>query len=205
MFISRTGYTGESIGYEIFVHPDHAVELWDAILKAGEPLEIRPAGLGARDSTRTEAGLPLYGHELAGPLNLGPHHIGFGGYVKVYKPFFIGKQAYSAQAAQPALKLSRFRMNEKGVRAPKLGDPVLDPRGRVVGTVTSCALDSEGYLLGMAALDVSLNAKEGTPISILALPERPPAPLAANAPLGSRVLVPDGAAVLTRFPKKAKS
>lgn len=204
VFIARTGYTGESIAYEIFVHPDRCAELWQAILKAGEPFGVKPAGLAARDSTRTEAGLPLYGHELAGPLNLAPFHIGFGGYVKAYKPFFIGKRAYYQKAAQPGLKLSRFRMNEKGVRPPRQGDPVVDARGRVIGSVTSCALDSEGYLLGMAALDAALNAREGMAIGVLALPDRPPAPLTPNAPLGSRTLVPEPATVLTRFPKKAK-
>lgn len=204
VFIARTGYTGESIGYEIFVHPDRSAALWQAILKAGEPFGVKPAGLAARDSTRTEAGLPLYGHELAGPLNLAPFHIGFGGYVKAYKPFFIGKRAYYDRAAQAGVRLSRFRMNEKGVRPPKSGDPVIDARGRVIGTVTSCALDSEGYLLGMAALDAALNMKEGMTIGVVALPERPPAPLTPNAPLGSRTLVPEPATVLTRFPKRAK-
>ncbi|MCL5998430.1 MAG: glycine cleavage system aminomethyltransferase GcvT [Chloroflexi bacterium] len=202
VYVSRTGYTGESFGYEIFVHPNHVVELWNTLLKAGEPFGVKPAGLAARDSTRTEAGLPLYGHELAGPLNLAPYHIGFAGYVKSYKPFFVGKTAYYRQAAKSGIKLSRFRMNEKGVRVPKLGDPVLDNRGRVIGTVTSCALDSEGYLLGMAVLEQSVGAKEGTPISVMALPERMPQPLTTLAPLGSRTIVPDAATVLTRFPKK---
>lgn len=204
VFISRTGYTGESIAYEIFVHPEQIVTLWDAILAAGATHGVKPAGLAARDSLRTEAGLPLYGHELAGPLNLGPQHIGFGGYVKAYKPWFVGKAAYFAKAAKPALKLSRFRMNEKGVRAPKLGDPVLDSRGRVIGTVLSCAGDTDGFLLGMAMLDTTLQAKEGMAIRVLALPERQPAPLSNLAALGSRTLMPDEATVLTRFPKKAK-
>jgi glycine hydroxymethyltransferase len=163
---------------------------------------VRPAGLAARDSTRTESGLPLYGHELAGPLNLAPYHIGFGGYVKSYKPFFIGKTAYYQKAAKATTKLSRFRMNNKGVRVPKLGDPVLDGRGRVIGTVTACALDSEGFLLGMAMIETSFGAKDGVAINVLAIPERVPAPLASLAPLGSRTLVPEAATVLTRFPKK---
>jgi glycine hydroxymethyltransferase len=202
VFISRTGYTGESVGSEIFVHPDQSPRLWDAILKAGEPFGVKAAGLAARDSTRTEAGLPLYGHELDGPLQLAPFHIGFGGYVKSYKPFFVGKAAYYARAAQASTRLSRFRMNEKGVRVPKLGDPVLDKRGRVIGTVTSCALDSDGFLLGMALLEQAYGAKEGMPLSILALPERAPAPLSSLASMGSRALVPDAATVLTRFPRK---
>ncbi len=202
VYISRTGYTGESLGYEVFIHPDQSAALWDAILKTGAAFGVKPTGLAARDSTRTEAGLPLYGHELAGPMNLGPSQIGFAGYVKSYKPFFVGKGAYYEKAAKSAVKLSRFRMVEKGVRMPKLGDPVLDNRGRVIGTVTSCALDSEGFLLGMAAIDVGLGAKEGTQIFILAIPDRMPAPLTSLAPLGSKAMVADAATVMTRFPRK---
>ncbi len=202
VFISRTGYTGESFGYEIFVHPDQSTAIWSAILEAGKPYGVRPVGLAARDSTRTEAGLPLYGHELAGPLNLAPFHIGFGGYVKSYKPYFIGKQAYYKNAAAVTSRLVRFRMNQKGVRVPKLGDPVLDTRGRVVGTVTSCALDREGYLSGMALIELSFGAKDGMAIHVFALPEHTPPPLTSLAPLGSRALLPDAATVLTRFPKR---
>ncbi len=202
VYISRTGYTGESYGYELFVHPDQSVALWNAILAAGASRGVKPAGLGARDSTRTEAGLPLYGHELAGPLNLLPGQVGFAGYIKSHKPFFIGKNAYYQKVAKSTVKLSRFRMSEKGVRMPKLGDPVLDNRGRVIGTVTSCALDTEGYLLGMAVIDQTVGAKDGTQIFILAIPERMPAPLTSLAPLGSRAMVADAATVLTRFPRR---
>jgi glycine cleavage system T protein len=186
VFISRTGYTGESVAYEIFVHPDHIVALWNAILAAGKDLGVKPCGLAARDSLRTEAGLPLYGHELAGPLNLAPYHIGFGGYAKAYKPFFVGKAAYVAKAAQAKQKLSRFKFNKKGVRPPKQGTSVLDASGNPIGTVTSCAQDSEGLLLGLVMLDTSVGAKDGTPIYFAA---RPGAPL-------------DEAFVLTRFPKR---
>ena len=186
MFISRTGYTGENVAYEIFVHPDHAVALWNAILEAGKDLGVKPCGLAARDSLRTEAGLPLYGHELAGPLNLAPYHIGFGGYAKAYKPFFVGKTAYLAKAAQAKQKLSRFKFGKKGVRPPKQGTGVLDASGNPIGTVTSCAQDSEGLLLGLAMLNTSFGAKDGTPIYFAS---RPSMPL-------------DEAVVLTRFPKK---
>ena len=72
LVIARTGYTGEDVGYEIFVHPDRAVAFWELLLEAGKPFGIQPTGLAARDSTRTEAGLPLYGHELAGHFNISP-------------------------------------------------------------------------------------------------------------------------------------
>ncbi|MGD9498498.1 MAG: hypothetical protein AB7Y46_19545, partial [Armatimonadota bacterium] len=91
--ISRTGYTGEALGYELFVHPDAAPELWRAILEAGADLGVRPAGLGARDSTRIEAGLPLFGHELAGPHQITPAGAGYARFVRCDKPFFVGRDA----------------------------------------------------------------------------------------------------------------
>ena len=64
LIVSRTGYTGEKMAFELFVHPERAVDFWKAVMKAGEPFGVKPIGLGARDSLRTEAGLPLYGHEM---------------------------------------------------------------------------------------------------------------------------------------------
>ncbi len=71
LVVSRTGYTGEKMAFELFVHPDQAPAFWSALMQAGEPLGLKANGLGARDSLRTEAGLPLYGHEMGGELNLG--------------------------------------------------------------------------------------------------------------------------------------
>ncbi|MCS7056585.1 MAG: glycine cleavage system aminomethyltransferase GcvT [Thermoflexales bacterium] len=202
-FISRTGYTGERIAYEIFAHPDASVALWQTLLDAGRAHGLKPCGLAARDSLRTEAGLPLYGHELGGPLNLAPYHIGFDNFVKVGKASeFIGKAAYMEKAARNSSTMVRFRMNEKGVRPSKLGDPVLDKRGRVIGVVTSCAQDGEGYLLGLALVERSAGADEGSTIYIVALPERMPEPLKPFAPPGSRALMPDSATVLSRFPPR---
>jgi glycine hydroxymethyltransferase len=202
VFISRTGYTGERIAYEIFVHPRESVALWNTILEAGMDSGVKPAGLAARDSLRTEAGLPLYGHELGGPLNLAPYHIGFDNFVKAQKAAqFIGKPAYLEKAAANSMKMVRFRMNDKGVRPSKLGDPVLDRRGRVIGTVTSCAQGSEGYLLGLAVVEGNA-AAEGTPLHIVALPERQPETLKPFAAVGSRALVPDAATVIARFPPR---
>jgi len=194
LIISRTGYTGERIGYELFVHPDRAPALFERLLDAGKPFGLRPCGLGARDSTRTEAGLPLYGHELAGPFDLTPGDAGFASFVKLYKPFFIGRKAYMAREAKRTMEVVRFRISEKGVRLPKLGDAVVDRRGRVIGYVTSCAMDSEGLLTGMAWIERSHQA-EGTSIGIIvgsgSLPERPK--------IGDRLTVPIPAQVVSRF------
>ena len=81
LIVSRTGYTGEPMGYELFVHPTNLVNLWNTLLNVGSAYGLLPCGLASRDSTRTEAGLPLYGHEMGGELDLNVSEAGFGSYV----------------------------------------------------------------------------------------------------------------------------
>ena len=196
--IARTGYTGEEWGYEIFVHPDQAPALWDRILEAGERFGVKPAGLGARDSTRTEAGLPLYGHELAGPFNISPIEAGFAGYVKYHKPFFIGRDALLAREKGRERELIRFRVAEKGVRRPQTGDPVVNRKGQLIGHVTSCSIDGEGYLVGMAIVKKQYNVP-GTPIAIFPLGGKS----LEEATAADRAVLPVEATVLTRFRERA--
>jgi glycine hydroxymethyltransferase len=170
-------------------------------MKAGEPFGLKPIGLGARDSLRTEAGLPLYGHELAGPYAINAFQAGFGAYIKLHKPFFIGKQALvNRRATEYDTVICRFRMDEKGVPAVHTGSPVVDRRGRYIGVVTSCALDTTGYQLGMALIDKRYarpDNKVGVfPLRPGAKPEKPKADLAS----GDQVLLHEWATVLARFP-----
>lgn len=197
LVVTRTGYTGEEWGYEILVHPDDMVTLWNAILEAGEPLGVKPCGLGCRDSTRIEAGLPLYGHELAGPFEINPVEAGFPGYVKYHKPFFVGRRALLAQEDSRERELIRFRVNEKGTRRPQTGDPVVDRRGNEIGKVTSCSIDVEGYLVGLAIVQKRYNVPE-TPIAIFPLRGES---LDEALLRGRRVALPIEATVLTRFPE----
>ncbi|OHB59865.1 MAG: glycine cleavage system protein T [Planctomycetes bacterium RBG_13_44_8b] len=88
VIIAATGYTGAKVAFELFVHPNRAGQLWDLILEKGKALGIVPCGLGARDSLRIEAGLPLYGHELAGDFNISPFQAGYGWAVKLQKENF---------------------------------------------------------------------------------------------------------------------
>jgi glycine hydroxymethyltransferase len=197
LVIARTGYTGEEWGYEILVHPDEAATLWLAILEVGEPLSVKPCGLACRDSTRIEAGLPLYGHELAGHLDISPIEAGFPGYVKYHKPFFVGRNALLAQEDSRQRELIRFRVNEKGTRRPDTGDPVVDRRGREIGNVTSCSIDVEGYLVGLALVQKRYNVPE-TPVAIFPLRGKS---LDEALLRGKRVALPVQATVLTRFPE----
>jgi glycine hydroxymethyltransferase len=208
VIISRTGYTGEWIAYELFVHPEKAPAFWDLLMEVGAPFGLKPIGLGARDSLRTEAGLPLYGHELAGPLNLLPNEAGFASYVKTFKPFFAGRAPYVAHLAVTKMENARFRMNDKNVRVPKgaanieMGgdmDYVVDKRGRVIGRVLSCAVDIDGTMTGQALIEIKY-AVEGTPIGIVAASKDGKA--AHNLKVGDRLPVADAATIVSRFPKK---
>ena len=171
LIVSRTGYTGEKMAFELFVHPERAADFWNAVLKAGEPYGLRPVGLGARDSLRTEAGLPLYGHEMGlgsgkfGERDLGVAEGGFGSYVKPYKPWFIGRDAYVAREQKRRGVLVRFRFDEPRVRMAHPGDPVVNGNGERIGWVTSCAIDGERFLTGQAYLE-NRYTKLDTPIGI---------------------------------------
>ncbi|MBN2391422.1 MAG: glycine cleavage system aminomethyltransferase GcvT [Anaerolineae bacterium] len=199
IIVSRTGYTGERIAYELFVHPDWLVEFWQALLATGEPFGLKPCGLAARDSLRLEAGLPLYGHEMAGPLNLTMAEAGFGLYVKIRKPFFVGREAFIARDARREGRVIRFGVPEKGPM-PQQGDPVVDGKGKVAGFVTSCAIDTEGQQVGQAYVRDAYTAVD-THLAVLVSPRREPKPR-AQLTLGDRTQLPVGIVVLSRFPKR---
>ena len=198
LIVARTGYTGEEWGFELLLHPDHAPHVWRAVLEAGAALGVRPAGLAARDSTRIEAGLPLYGHELAGPLAISPIEAGFPGYVKYHKPFFIGRGVLLSREHAITRQVIRFRVNDRGVRRPQSGDPVANRKGQLIGHVTSCSIDAEGRLLGQALVDRRSSTPE-TPIAVFPLGGQP---LEDGLRRGSRVTLPVTATVLSRFPER---
>jgi aminomethyltransferase len=130
--ISRTGYTGED-GFELFFDRTHAVRMWDALVHQGRDLGLVPVGLGARDALRTEAAMPLYGHELdleTTPLDA---KLEFG--VQLDKGPFLGKEALLRQREQgPKKVLVGIDVDTK--RVPRPGFPLLKD-GRPIGTVTS--------------------------------------------------------------------
>jgi aminomethyltransferase len=127
--VAGTGYTGED-GVEIAVPAAAAAELWHAIAAAG----ITPAGLGARDTLRLEAGLPLHGHEL-GP-GITPLQAGLGWVIGWNKPAFRGRESLEAEKARGVHRVLRGIATE-GRRPPRADCEVLDSGGSVCGHVTS--------------------------------------------------------------------
>jgi len=204
LVVSRTGYTGEKMAFELFVHPDKSVDLWNKLLEAGQLMGIKPCGLGARDSLRTEAGLPLYGHEMGGERNLSVSEGGFGSYVKLYKPWFIGRDEFALKEKSRKGVVARFRFLEKGIRMAHNGDPVVDKKGRVIGLVTSCAVDAEGFFTGQAFVELK-SAVEGTPIFVYQGAHSLGSQNIAEIKPGDKIPLPSSAIIVSRFPKLTAS
>ena len=135
--VSRTGYTGEPVGFETYLHPDALPEIWNAVLEVGAPLGALPAGLGARDSARIEAGLPLFGHEIEGDLGISITEAGYAFAVKFEVPFFVGRKACKERVERSRRHLLRLR--GQGRKTLRPGHAILDEAGRPCGEVTSFA------------------------------------------------------------------
>lgn len=130
--ISSTGYTGAP-GFELYLDRDDTVRVFEALLEAGESQGLLPAGLGARDTLRLEAALPLYGQELDDTTS--PLETGLGRFVKRKRGGFIGAEAIEERAdGSLARRLVGFEMIERGI--PRRGYPIA-VGGKVVGEVTS--------------------------------------------------------------------
>ncbi|MFB8189982.1 glycine cleavage system aminomethyltransferase GcvT [Microbacterium sp. NPDC055988] len=162
LLIARTGYTGED-GFELLVSAADAPALWDALIAAGEPHGLVPAGLAARDTLRLEAGMPLYGHELS--LDTLPAQAGLGRVVVTAKDEFVGKEALVAgeQAGVSAAPVLVGLVAE-GKRAGRAGYAVVDAEGEKLGEITSGALSPTlGHPIAMAYVHPS-SAEEGTAV-----------------------------------------
>jgi len=111
--IARTGYTGED-GFEVYVAPEHAVDVWNAILDAGQEFQIKPCGLGARNTLRLEAKMALYGHEITASIN--PFEADLGWIVKMDKGDFVGRGALEKISEHGITrKLVGFEMKDRGI------------------------------------------------------------------------------------------
>src|SRR3989440_8976575 len=135
ILIARTGYTGED-GFEIYIPADEATSarVWNEILKTGKDLGILPCGLGARNTLRLEAKLPLYEHEISDTINV--WEAGLDRFCKMEKPVFIGRDALErAKSAGPKRTLVGLEMTGRGIARD--GYKVMDDDGSEIGYVTS--------------------------------------------------------------------
>jgi len=136
VMIARTGYSGED-GFEVYIPADEptTVKMWNALMDAGEEFGIRPCGLGARNTLRLEAGMPLYGHEISDQINVLESHVDR--WLKLEKGSFIGREALLAVQASggPKRKIVALEMVDRGIGRD--GYPVLDLDGNEIGAITS--------------------------------------------------------------------
>ena len=176
VFVSRTGYTGED-GFEIVGRDESIVRIWDALLEAGKPFGIKPCGLGARDTLRTEVCYPLYGHEL--DENTTPIEAGVGFFVALDKGEFVGRSALAEQKEKGVRKKCvAFKMTDRS--APPRPQYPIWANGAKVGEVTSGTQSpSLGIGIGMGYMPTDL-AKAGPVIEIEIRGRRSPAVVVAK-------------------------
>ena len=166
VFIGRTGYTGED-GFELYVDVADAAALWSALVAAGAPLGLVPAGLASRDTLRLEAGMPLYGHELG--LDTFPVQAGLGRVVALTKDGdFVGRTAIEQGPDATARRL--VGLTTEGRRAGRADYPVFTADAvegaQPVGIITSGALSPTlRYPIAMAYVDPDV-LDAGTPLTI---------------------------------------
>lgn len=160
--VSRTGYTGED-GFELYFNAEDGPKMWDILLETGKEEGIVPAGLGARDTLRFEAALPLYGQEI--DKDITPLEAGLGFCVKLAKDDFIGKEALATQKSEGLKrKVVGFEMVERGI--PRSHYEVYAD-GKKIGYVTTGTFSPTlKKNIGLALIETEYS-KEGTDIEIL--------------------------------------
>jgi aminomethyltransferase len=159
--VCRTGYTGER-GYELVVPVNAAADLWDAVVAAGEPYGLQPAGLGARDTLRTEMGYPLHGQDISPTIT--PVQARLGWAVGWKKETFFGADALRAEKeAGPQRLLRGLRATGRGI--PRPGMVVRAPDGHEAGSVTSGTF-SPTLKIGIALALIEAGLKEDDVVTV---------------------------------------
>jgi aminomethyltransferase len=161
VIISCTGYTGAG-GYEIYMLNKDAEHFWNAIMEAGKEFDIKPCGLGARDTLRTEMGYCLYGHDINDLTS--PIEAGLGWITKFTKDFVMSDYHKNIKEKGPAKKLVGFEMIDRGI--PRQYYEILDSEGATIGAVTSGTQSPTlNKAIGMGYVKTEFS-KEGTEIFI---------------------------------------
>lgn len=160
--VSRTGYTGED-GFELIVQSKDAPRVWENVMLAGREAGIMPVGLGARDTLRLEAGMPLYGQEIDEAMD--PISAGLGFAVHLKDRTFVGREALAEKKNQP-VSTCRIGLRLQGRRPARTGAILVDRDNRQTGTVTSGTFSPTLQCpIAMAYIHPQL-AVEGTDIDV---------------------------------------
>lgn len=172
--ISRTGYTGEA-GFELYVPFDQQLFIWKALLEAGAEFDIQECGLGARDTLRLEAGLPLYGNDMSEDIN--PYEGGIAFTIKIgdqKEAEYPGKNALTAHKAKKEKRISRgFELKDRGIA--RAGMVVETADGTEIGTVTSGTMSPTfNKAIGFMLIDQA-HAKLGDEVFVEVRKKRVPA------------------------------
>ena len=162
ILVSATGYTGES-GFELYFNIRHvnACDLWQNIMTAGDAYGLKPCGLGARDTLRLEAGLPLYGNDLTEEMT--PLEARLGWLVKWDKSDFVGKEALLEQKKNGINHKLYGMIMKESKRIPRNGSVIVDDSGQQVGKVTSGGLSimlDKGIAMGYVSASCAEPGKE---------------------------------------------
>ena len=161
VIISGTGYTGAG-GFEIYVKNEDAEKVWNAVFEAGKDFDIKPIGLGARDTLRMEMGYCLYGNDITDTTS--PLEAGLGWITKFTKDFTNSEALAAQKEAGVSKKLVGFIMQERGI--PRAHYPIVDASGEVLGEVTSGTQSpSMGVGIGLGYVKTEFS-KPGTEIFI---------------------------------------
>lgn len=162
IIISATGYTGAG-GFELYVFNQDAKKLWDAVLAAGEPYGLLPAGLGARDTLRIEMGMCLYGNDIDDTTS--PLEAGLGWITKFTKDFVSSEKFAAQKEAGVSKKLVGFEMIDRGI--PRHRYEIADLEGNIIGRVTSGTNSpTTGKNIGMGYVPAAL-AAEGSVFAVV--------------------------------------
>lgn len=161
VIISATGYTGAG-GFELYMHNDHAESVWKKIFEAGADLDIKPIGLGARDTLRLEMGYCLYGNDITDKTS--PIAAGLGWVTKFTKEFTNSAAIQKEKEEGVDTKLVAFKMIDKGI--PRSHYEIMDTEENVIGEVTSGTMSpSLGYGIGLGYVKKPMH-KIGTEILV---------------------------------------
>ncbi len=191
--MARTGYTGED-GFELLVPASVLQTVWERLLTVGSPQGLRPAGLGARDTLRTEAGYPLYGHELSESIT--PLEAGLDRFVALDKPRFCGREALLRQKSVGVLKKNvAFKLTEKaapprphyaiwsaGAGSAKIGEVVSGTQSPSMGVGIGMGYVPPAFSPPGTALRIEIRGKQAAAV-VVAKPiyrkETKPTPVSA--------------------------